>query len=221
MTLRRDGALSGFCRDDFASVGARLLGMRGTCSMVEILTWDHAGGFDRRKLREHTERREAEALPTFDFAQVQRFAVVFRHHLVNVRTNVVVELRRWRGGCAVDGMVYLDGLLAETTGAARRLTELAAVITDIAATLHAVLLNLVDEDVGEVLSRTVPVTEPLLFFVFQPAAFPALAPKSAPGAELAVCWVQSPESFIDDEPPEPEHKRQVVAKLAEGLEFLL
>ncbi|XYH99957.1 hypothetical protein ACMHYB_09430 [Sorangium sp. So ce1128] len=221
MIAPRDCALSGFCPNDFELAVARLLGLKVKYNIVEVQAWDSAGRFDRTQFREGTDLRDADGVLEFDYSQMKRIAAVFRREFVNVSTNVVVELRRWRSGCIVDGMVYIEGLIEEETCAARRLEQLAAFVAEVATYTGAILISLVDEDSNNVVLPGVPVKVPRLFSAFRAIAFPELALKSALEGEVAVSWLQSPEAFLSGKPLVIEIEREVIAGLAAGLASFL
>ncbi|XXX74357.1 hypothetical protein WMF30_42600 [Sorangium sp. So ce134] len=212
-----DYALSGFCPSDFEPTVARLLGLNVKHRIIEVQAWDSAGRFERKHFCERTGLRDADGEIDFDCSQMKRIAAVFRCEFVSAPTNVVVELRRWSGGCIVDGMVYIEHLIDEKTCAAVRLEQLASFVVEVATYAGAILINLVDEDSSDVVLPWVPVLVPRLFSVFRATAFPELTFGSTLEGEMAVSWLQSPEAFLNGEPLVIEIERKLVAGLAAGL----
>lgn len=212
-----DLALSGYSPSPFPIVATKLLGLRHKWVIKEVLTWDFEGRFYETKFHAGTDLRDADSILEYDFMQIKRLVAVFGLRLVNIDTNVQVEIRHHGTDCLIDGMVYLASLLADRPNIEARLKALADFVVDVAIGIDAIVVSLVDEDNPSIIRCTVPLKEPLLFSVFKETEFPLLTENAGRRQEMGVVWIQAAEAFVNGVATDDERKRDIVARLADGL----
>lgn len=216
-----DCGLSGFALHNFERVAQKLFALKTKYKIIEVQIWDLSNGFDRTSFGDGTDLKDANDILEFDFTKMKRLALIFQMRLDSAKTNITIQLCRWSRGCVLEGQVYLGDLVTERNGAVRRLEFLAEFVTEIAKASDAVLLSLVDEDCDDMLLDALPVKKPWLFAVLQAKAFPTVFAMTRTKSDIAVFWLQSPQSFLDDELPDEQRERELRSGLAAGIELLL